>query len=143
MIGVLLVTHNGLGDSLVDCVQHVMGRMPPNIGVLSVLASDDLQRKEEEGRALIAQLDTGAGVLILVDLYGSTPCNIARRLLQPGRVEGVSGVNLPMLLRVVCTTNPRPLAEMAQKALAGGQECMISLDTGLESSDVATGCADS
>lgn len=142
MIGVLLVTHNGLGDSLVDCVRHVMGRVPPNIRVLSVLASDDPQRKEEEGRALIAQLDTGEGVLMLIDLYGSTPCNIAGRLLQPGRVEGVSGVNLPMLLRVVCTTNPRPLAEMARKALAGGRECMVPLDTSLESGDVATGCAD-
>lgn len=142
MIGVLLVTHNGLGDSLVDCVRHVMGRVPPNIKVLSVLASDDPQRREEEGRALIAQLDTGAGVLVLVDLFGSTPGNIAQRLLQPGRVEGVSGVNLPMLLRVVCASGDRPLTEMARKALEGGRECMVSLDKGLESSDVATGCAD-
>lgn len=142
MIGILLVTHNGLGDSLVDCVRHVVGRVPPNIGVLSVLASDDPQHKEEEGRALIAQLDTGAGVLLLVDLFGATPCNIARHLLQPGKVEGVSGVNLPMLLRVACATSDKPLAEMARKALEGGRECMVLLDTGLESSNVATGCAD-
>ena len=140
MIGVLLVTHNGLGDSLVDCVRHVMGRVPPNIRVLSVLASDDPQRKEEEGRSLVAQLDTGAGVLMLVDLFGATPCNIARRLLQPGRVEGISGVNLPMLLRVICSTSDKPLAEMARKALEGGQECMVSLS--LESGDGATGCTD-
>lgn len=72
MIGILLVTHNGLGDSLVDCVQHVIGNVPPNLKVLSVWASDNPQRKEEEGRALIAQLDTGDGVLLLSDAFGAT-----------------------------------------------------------------------
>jgi mannose PTS system EIIA component len=141
VIGILLVTHNGLGDSLVDCVRHVMGRVPPNIKVLSVLASDDPQRKEEEGRTLIAQLDTGAGVLLLVDLFGSTPSNIARRLYQPGKIEGVSGVNLAMLLRVICYQNS-PLAEVARKALEGGRESVIALNSDWGSNNVATGCTD-
>ena len=70
-----------------------------------MLASDDPVRKEEEARALIAQLDEGQGVLVLSDLFGATPCNIARRICQPGRVEGVAGVNLPMLLRAACYCN--------------------------------------
>ena len=85
--------------------------MPPHLKALSVLANDDPVRKEEEGRALIAQLDRGRGVLLLSDVFGATPCNIARRLCEPGRVEGVAGVNLPMLLRVACYCN-KPLDEL-------------------------------
>lgn len=141
MIGIILVTHNGLGDSLVDCVRHVLGVVPPNLKVLPVLADEDPQRKEDEGRALIAQLDTGNGVLLLSDMFGATPCNIARRLYQPGRVEGVCGVNLPMLLRAVCHSN-RPLAETVQMALQSGRNCILAMNSDSGSCDVATGCAD-
>ncbi|MDD5180908.1 MAG: PTS fructose transporter subunit IIA [Gallionellaceae bacterium] len=141
MVGILLVAHNGLGDSLVDCVRHVMGNVPPNFKVLSVLAGDNPQFKEDEGRELIAQLDTGDGVLLLVDIYGATPCNIARRLYQPGRVEGVSGVNLPMLLSVVCYSG-KPLAEVVEKALKSGRECITLIGSNLEGCNAATRCAD-
>lgn len=139
MIGILLVTHNGLGDSLVDCVRHVLGSVPPNLKALSVLADDDPQQKENEARALIAQLDSGSGVLLLSDLFGATPSNIARRLHQPGRIEGVAGVNLPMLLRVVCYSG-KPLAEVAQKALDSGRNCVLPINSDSGSCDVATGC---
>ena len=141
MAGILLITHNGLGDSLVDCVRHVLGSVPPNIKVLSVLADDDPQRKEAEGRALIAQLDTGDGVLLLTDLFGATPSNIARRLYKPGRVEGLAGVNLPMLLRAVYYS-AKPLAEVVQKALDSGRNCVLSINSESGCCDAATGCTD-
>jgi PTS system mannose-specific IIA component len=141
VIGILLLTHNGLGDSLVDCVRHVLGSVPPNIKVLSVFGDDDPQLKEDEGRALIVQLDAGDGVLLLSDMFGATPSNIARRLYQPGRVEDVAGVNLPMLLRAVCYSN-KPLAEVAQKALESGRNCVLSINSDSGSCDVATGCTD-
>lgn len=128
MVGILLITHNGLGDSLMDCVRHVMGKVPPNLKVMSVLADDDLQRKVEEGMNLVAQLDAGEGVLVLSDLIGATPCNIGRRLLQPEHVVGVTGVNLPMLLRAVCDSH-KPLLEVARRALEGGRDCIVSMDT--------------
>ena len=78
MVGILLVTHNSLGDNLLDCVRHVLGEVPLNIKSLSVSAGDDPQQKSVEGQALIKQLDTGSGVLILSDVYGATPSNIAR-----------------------------------------------------------------
>ena len=140
MIGILLVTHNGLGNSLVDCVRHVLGNVPLNLKVLSVLAADNPQRKEDEGLALIAQLDTGEGVLLLADMFGATPCNIVRRLYKPGRVEGVAGVNLPMLLRALGYSN-RPLAEVVQKALQGGRECIVLMGKDNDS-NAATRCAD-
>jgi mannose PTS system EIIA component len=138
LVGILLITHNGLGDSLIDCIRHVMGSVPSHVKALSVLASDDPLQKEEEARALVTQLDEGQGVLVLSDVYGATPCNVARRLCVPGRVEGVAGVNLPMLMRVACYSN-KPLDEQVQRALDGGRECIVSLDS--EGSDVATRCA--
>ncbi len=141
MVGIILVTHNGLGDSLADCLRHVMGNVPANLKVVSVLADDDPRRKEDEARALIAQLDTGDGVLLLSDLFGATPCNIARRLYQPGRVEGVCGVNLPMLLRAVFYSD-KPLAEVMQKALESGRNCILSMNSDSGSCNAATGCAD-
>ncbi len=126
MAGILLVTHNGLGDSLVDCVRHVLGEVPPNLKVLSVLAGDDPQRKLVEGQALIKQLDTGGGVLILADVFGATPSNIGRQLCHAERVMGVAGVNLPMLLRVVCSP-AKTLPELAKIAVEGGRECIVQM----------------
>jgi PTS system ascorbate-specific IIA component len=142
MIGVLLVAHNGLGNSLVDCVRHVMGSVPPNLKVLSVLGEDDPQSKETEGRALIEQLDAGKGVLILCDVFGATPSNIALRLQQKGRVQGVAGVNLPMLLRVVVCSQDRTLDEMTQRALEGGRDCIVLMNSETKDCNVATRCTD-
>ena len=141
MVGILLITHNGLGGSLVDCVQHVLGSVPSNIKVLSVLADDDPQGKEDEGRALIKQLNTGDGVLVLTDLFGATPSNIARRLYLPGEVEGVTGVNLPMLLRAVSYSN-KPLAEVAKKALESGRSCVLQVNSDSGSCNARRRCTD-
>jgi PTS system ascorbate-specific IIA component len=143
LVGILIVAHNGLGDSLVDCVRHVLGTAPSHLKVLSVLASDNPQLKEAEGRELIHQLDSGKGVLILCDIFGATPSNIARSLQEPGRVEGVAGVNLPMLLRVVVCSQDKSLSEMTQRALEGGRECIVSMNSEMKGCDVATRCSDS
>lgn len=127
MVGILLVTHNGLGDSLADCVKHVLGELPENLKVLSVLAEDDPQHKLAEGEELIKELDNGSGVLILADVFGATPSNIGRRLCHAERVRGVAGVNLPMLLRVVCSTN-KNLTELANIAVEGGRECIVHME---------------
>lgn len=126
MIGILLVTHNGLGDSFVDCVKHVLGEVPPNLEVLSVLAGDEPKQKLAEGQALIRQLDSGSGVLILADVFGATPSNIGRQLCQAEGVRGVAGLNLPMLLRVVCSPD-KSLPELAKLAVDGGRECIVQM----------------
>jgi len=124
--GILLVTHNGLGDSFVDCIRHVLGKVPPNLKVLSVLAEDDPHLKLAEGQALIKQLDTGAGVLILADVFGATPSNIGRQLCHAERVIGVAGLNLPMLLRVACSPD-KALPELARIAVEGGRDCIVQM----------------
>lgn len=127
MAGILVVAHNALGVSLLDCVKHVLGIVPDNVKVLSVYADDDLQAKLAEGHALIQQLDTGNGVLILADIFGATPSNVARQLCRAEHVMGVAGVNLPMLLRVVCYPN-KTMPELAQIALDGGRECIVPIN---------------
>lgn len=139
MVGILLVTHNGLGDSLIDCVHHVLGHAPTHLASVSVLAQDDPEKKAREVLGMIALLDKGDGVLLLSDVFGATPCNIARRLCVPGRVEGVAGVNLPMLLRVACYSN-LPLEELVRRAVEGGRDCIVKIH--MEETDAKTGCAD-
>lgn len=119
-----MVAHNALGESLVDCVKHVLGEVPHNLKVLSVYAEDDPQQKLKEGHELIKQLDGGGGVLILADIFGATPSNVGRQLCHAERVMGVAGVNLPMLLRVVCYPN-KTMPELARIALEGGRECIV------------------
>ena len=134
MVGILIVAHNALGESLVDCVKHVLGAVPNNLKVLSVYAEDDPQQKLKEGRELIRQLDTGSGVLILADIFGATPSNVGRQLCHAEHVKGVAGLNLPMLLRVVCYPN-KTIPELARIALEGGRECIVKM----EDHDGATG----
>jgi PTS system ascorbate-specific IIA component len=124
VVGILVVAHNALGESLVDCVKHVLGEVPHNLKVLSVYAEDDPQKKLEEGRELIKQLDSGGGVLVLADIFGATPSNVGRQLCHSEHVMGVAGVNLPMLLRVVCYPN-KTMPELARIALEGGRECIV------------------
>ncbi|MDD4911744.1 MAG: PTS sugar transporter subunit IIA [Sideroxydans sp.] len=127
MSGILVVAHNSLGESLVDCVKHVLGEVPDFLKVLSVYADDDPQAKLAEGHALVEQLNKGNGVLILADIFGATPSNVARQLCREEHIMGVAGVNLPMLLRVVCHPN-KTMPELAQIALNGGRECIVRMD---------------
>jgi len=127
VVGILLVTHNGLGDSLADCVKHVLGEIPENLKVLSVRASDDPQHKLFEGEELLKEMDSGSGVLIMADVFGATPSNIGRKLCHAERVEGVAGVNLPMLLRVLCSSG-KTLTELANIAVEGGRECIVHME---------------
>lgn len=101
MIGILIVAHGSLGESLIHCASHVMGSRPSNLQQLGVTIHDDPVAILSRARELVRQLDQGSGVLILSDIYGATPTNITCRLLEPGRVEGIAGVNLPMLVRAL------------------------------------------
>ena len=95
MIGILIIAHGTLGESLIHCASHVLNKRPPRLQQLGVTAQDDPLLLLPQARALVKELDDGGGVLILSDMYGGSPSNIAAKLLVPGRVEGVAGVNLP------------------------------------------------
>lgn len=126
MIGVLIVAHDTLPDALARALQHVLGSRPPQFETLSVRSTDDPLDLLPAARALIARLDTGSGVIVFTDLFGATPSNLARKLLEPGRVEGVAGVNLPMLVRAF-TYRSKSLDTMIRKAISGGCEGVVHI----------------
>ena len=127
MIGILIVAHDTLPESLVRAVTHVLGQRPTQFETLSVAASDDPLHLLPAARAQVDRLDTGDGVLIFSDIYGATPCNLAGKLLKSGRVEGVAGVSLPMLVRAFTYRN-RDLDTMVKKAISGGCEGVLHIN---------------
>lgn len=127
MIGILILTHEDLGDHLIRCASHVVGMKPPQLMHLSVFPQDDPDVVLSSAHALIKQLDSGDGVLVLSDIFGATPCNIASRLVQPGKVECVAGVNLPMLVRALTYRN-EPLSVVIEKGLSGGQGGVVHIN---------------
>src|ERR1044071_809506 len=109
MIGILIVSHGAFGESLIHSASHVLGKRPLFLRQLGVTVHDDPDAILPVAEDLIRFLDQGQGVLVLTDMLGAPPSNIATRLLVAGRVEGVSGVNLPMLIRAL-TYREEPLA---------------------------------
>ena len=126
MIGILIIAHGTLGESLIHCASHVLNKRPPRLRQLGITAQDDPLLLLPQARALVKELDAGSGVLILSDMYGGSPSNIAAKLLIPGRVEGVAGVNLPMVIRAL-TYRDRPLATLITKAVSGGCEGVLRI----------------
>jgi PTS system ascorbate-specific IIA component len=126
MIGILIVAHGTLGESLIHCASHVLGGRPPNVMQIGVTVHDDPQQLLTQAIRLTRQLDQGDGVLVMTDVYGATPANIACQLLIPGKVEGVAGVNLPMLVRAL-TYRREPLDVVVGKALSGGVEGVMQM----------------
>jgi len=124
MIGILIIAHGTLGDSLIHCASHVFGGPQPQLQQFGVAVHEDPARLLSQVREIIEKLDDGSGVLVLTDMYGATPSNIACRLVEPGRVECVAGVNLPMLVRAITYRND-PLEAVAEKALSGGHEGVV------------------
>ncbi len=124
MIGILIITHGVLGESLLDCAAHVLGKVPEQLATLAVSTHDAPNNLLPKALDLVAKLNSGDGVLVLSDMYGATPCNIVAKLLQPGVVEGVAGVNLPMLVRAM-TYRHEPLATLVEKAVSGGREGVV------------------
>jgi len=127
MIGVLIIAHDALGESLVKAVTHVLGARPPQFEVLSVAASDDPSQVLPRAHALADQLDTGDGLVVISDIFGATPCNLAVKLARPGRVEVISGVNLPMLVRAF-TYRTKGMDTLVKKAISGGCEGVLHVD---------------
>jgi PTS system mannose-specific IIA component len=127
MIGILIIAHDTLPESLVKAVTHVLGTRPAQFEALSVTIADDPFDLLPIARERVRQLDTGNGVLIFSDIYGATPCNLAGKLLVPGRVEVVAGVNLPMLVRAFTYRN-KGMDTMIKKAISGGCDGVVRVE---------------
>ncbi len=99
MIGLVLVTHGRLASEFITAMEHVVGPQQ-RIEAICIGPDDDMEVRRNDIAQAIATVDTGAGVIILTDLFGGTPSNLAISLMKPSRVEVIAGVNLPMLIRL-------------------------------------------
>jgi len=126
MIGILIVSHGAFGEALIHCASHVLGKRPLRVRQVGVTVHDDPETILPVAEDLVRQLDEGKGVLVLTDMLGATPSNIAARLREPGRVEVISGVSLPMLVRALTYRN-EDLATVVSKAISGGQQGIAHL----------------
>jgi len=137
MVGILIIAHGTLGESLIHCASHVMGGRPRHLMQIGVSMHDDPQVVLPQAIKLARSLDQGGGVLVLSDVYGATPCNIAGKLLIAGKIEGVAGVNLPMIVRALTYRN-EPLRTVVAKAMSGGIEGVMQIPA-VQMKNAATG----
>lgn len=121
MIGIVVVSHGRLAQELVAAAEHVVGRLW-RVRALSIEAEDDLDLKREQINAAIAACDAGRGVIVLTDMFGGTPSNLALSLRASHGMEIVSGANLPMLITLAGVRDTLSLSEAAQAAAEGGRK---------------------
>ena len=101
MIGILLVTHGKIGESLIDCAAHILDNYPISVESLSINSNNDLHKYSDIIAKKIKNLESGHGVLIMTDIYGATPCNLLNKFIEEDKVEVITGINLPMLIKAI------------------------------------------
>ena len=121
MIGLVLVTHGRLAQEFVRAMEHVVGRQE-QIRAISIEADDDIEQRRGEIVRAVAEVDQGDGVVILTDMFGGTPSNLAISTMDRPGVEVVAGVNLPMLIKLASVRDGEPLAEAARAAQEAGRK---------------------
>ncbi len=119
MAGILIIAHAPLAGALKCCLSHIYGELPTRIGAIDVVPDSDPAELLAVAHNELSCLIKDNGALVLTDLFGATPANIASHLIHLPQVRVLAGVNLPMLVRAVCYRTT-PLDQLAEKALAGG-----------------------
>ena len=120
MIGMILVTHGNLAREFVLAMEHVVGRQE-GVATVCIGPNDDMERRRKDIAEAIRAVDTGEGVVILTDLFGGTPSNLAISLMQAGKVEVIAGINLPMLIRLAGARKAGDLRSAATAARDAGR----------------------
>ncbi|MDZ4307805.1 PTS sugar transporter subunit IIA [Allopontixanthobacter sp.] len=136
MIGLILVTHGRLAEEFVHAMEHVVGAQEA-IATICIGPSDDMEKRRLEISSAIKWVDAGQGVIILTDLFGGTPSNLAISLLERGRVEVIAGINLPMLIRLAGTRKSCPIGEAVIAARDAGRSYITVASEFLGQSDLA------
>jgi PTS system mannose-specific IIA component len=120
MIGIVLVTHGNLAREFLAALEHVVGPQQC-ISAVCIGAEDDMEKRRNEILERARACDTGDGVIVLTDMFGGTPSNLAISLLEAGRVEVIAGINLPMLIRLAGARKAMGVVEAVQAAQAAGR----------------------
>ncbi len=129
MIGVVLVTHGRLAEEFVAAVEHIVGGQD-NMSAVSIGPDDDMVARRNDILDAVTRADSGSGVVVLTDMFGGTPSNLAISVLRPGSVEIIAGVNLPMLVKLVSVRGTATLEDAVAAAAEAGHR-YISVASGL------------
>jgi PTS system mannose-specific IIA component len=121
MIGLVLVTHGRLAEEFRSAVEHVVGAQQ-NFETVSIGADDDMEQRRRDIVDAVALTDTGNGVILLTDMFGGTPSNLAISVMEPGRVEVIAGVNLPMLIKLTSARRADDMAKALELAQTAGRK---------------------
>ncbi len=121
MIGLVLVTHGRLAEELRSAMEHVVGPQRA-VATVCIGPDDDMERRREDIRESIASVDQGDGVVLLTDILGGTPCNLAVSLADKTRVDVIAGVNLPLLVKLAKIRGTERLADAVDHAAAAGRK---------------------
>ena len=120
MIGMILVTHGKLAEHFIDAMEHVVGKQE-NVATICIGPNDDMERRRADIADAIKKVDTGSGAIILTDLFGGTPSNLAISLLDTGHVEAIAGINLPMLIRLAGARKSMNVVDAVNAAQTAGR----------------------
>lgn len=121
MIGIVIVTHGRLATEFVAVMEHVVGPQK-NVAAVCMMPDDDLEKKRAEIVARVQEVDTGSGVLILTDMFGGTPSNLAISIIEDKKVEAIAGINLPLLIKLASVRHSETLAQAALLAQEAGRK---------------------
>jgi PTS system mannose-specific IIA component len=121
MIGLVLVTHGRLACEFRAALEHVVGTQP-QIETVMIGPDDDMERRRGDIMDAVHRVDTGEGVVVLTDMFGGTPSNLAISCMNTSRIEVVAGINLPMLIKLASVRDELPLAEAVMQAQEAGRK---------------------
>jgi len=121
MIGLVLVTHGNLGREFIAVMEHVVGPQQ-QVASVAIQPEDDLDKKREEILKRVKEVDSGTGVILLTDMFGGTPSNLAISVIQDKKIEAVAGVNLPMLIKLASVRTTENLQQASLSGVEAGRK---------------------
>ena len=131
MIGIVIVTHSQLGDALIDAAEFILGTRPDTMVSVSINLKENVDKLRKKIAKAIKEVDRNKGILILTDMFGGTPSNLSYSFLEEGKVEVISGVNLPILIKAVdFQKKEMDLCDLAEHLEVFGKKS-ISLASGI------------
>lgn len=121
MIGIILVTHGNLAREFIAAMEHVVGPQK-NAKAICIGPDDDMERHREDILRAVEEVDEGDGVILLTDMFGGTPSNIAISIMDKSNIEVIAGINLPMLIKLASVRETEPLASAVRTAQEAGRK---------------------
>ena len=124
MIGVVLVTHGNLATELVKVMEHVVGPQD-QLTTITIDPEDDMEKRREDILNSVQFVDKGLGVIILTDMFGGTPSNLAISIMEQAKIDIIAGVNLPMLIKLASVRSTETISEAVAQAREAGQKYIM------------------